>query len=133
MAGNHNYCCLVGNLTRDVEVRYTQSQATVAKTAIAVNRTYQDKTETLFMDVTAFGKLAEVVKKFGSKGLSVLVAGHLKMNQWESQDGTKHSRMELIVETFQVLEFKEQPPQPGDKQYYENQSPYNNDDSDIPF
>ena len=62
MAGNHNYCCLVGNLTRDVEVRYNQSQVTVAKTAIAVNRTYQDKTETLFMEIVAFGKLAEVLE-----------------------------------------------------------------------
>jgi len=131
MAGNHNYCCLVGNLTRDVEVRYNQSQVTVAKTAMAVNRTYQDKTETLFMEIVAFGKLAEIIKKFGSKGLSVLVAGYLKMNQWTAQDGTKRSRMELIVGTFQVLEFKDQPPQPGDKQYYENQSPYSEDD--IPF
>jgi single-strand DNA-binding protein len=131
MAGNYNYCCLIGNLTRDVEVRYTQSQVTIAQTAIAVNRTYGGNTETLFMDIIAFGKLAEVVKQYGFKGESVMAAGRLNLNQWTAQDGSKRSRVELIVESFQVLEFKQQPPQPGDRQYYENQTPYSNDD--IPF
>ena len=133
MAGNANIVILIGNLTRDIEVRYTQSQVSVASTSIAVNRKYKDKTETAFLELTAFGKAAEIMQKYASRGTSVFVEGHLQLNQWTTQDGSKRSQLKVVVDKFQVLEFKEQSPQPGDNQYYENQSPYPNDDSGIPF
>ncbi len=133
MAGNFNHVVLAGNLTRDVEVRYAANQAAIASTAIAVNRKWDGGEETTFVDLVAYQKVAEIMQKMASKGSSVLISGRLHFNSWTAQDGTKRSRLEVVVDQFQMLEFKEKKePQPGEQGYYDKPyAPSGNDD--VPF
>jgi len=122
-----NRTILIGNLTRDFEVRYTSDQAAVVSNTIAVNRKYNDKNETTFVDITAFGKAAETMNQYLSKGSSVLIEGRLHQNNWTAQDGSKRSKLIVIVESFQFLDSKKQEaPKEGDREYY-------GQDQDIPF
>jgi single-strand DNA-binding protein len=105
---NLNKVMLMGNLTRDPELKYLPSQTAVCDFAMAVNRTWtgQDgvrKEETTFVDCSCFGKTAEVLSKYKKKGDPLFVEGRLKLDQWEAQDGSKRSKMRVIVENFQFL------------------------------
>jgi single-strand DNA-binding protein len=98
-----NKSILVGNIVRNPELRYTPgSNLAVARTAIAVNRRYKDKEEVMFIDLVFFGKLAETVESYATKGTPLLIEGRLSQNTWE-QDGQKRSKHEIIVENFQLL------------------------------
>jgi single-strand DNA-binding protein len=106
---NLNKVMLIGNLTRDPELRYLQKGTAVCSFGLAVNRKYgtasgEQKEEVLFIDVTAFGKQAEVVSEFLQKGRPVYVEGRLKLDQWTGQDGQKRSRMTVVMERFQFLD-----------------------------
>jgi len=103
-----NQCILVGNLTGDPKLSYTPSQTAVADTSIAVNESWtaQDgskRQDTCYIDVTAFGKLGEVVNKYCKKGSCVLVQGKLKLERWQSQDGQTHSKHRIIAERVTFL------------------------------
>src|SRR5277367_5711145 len=105
---NLNKVMLMGNITRDLELKYMPNQTAVCDFGIAVNRTWtgQDgvkKEEVTFVDCSCFGKTAEILSKYKKKGDPLFVEGRLKLDQWEAQDGTKRSKMRVIVENFQFL------------------------------
>ena len=104
---NFNKVILLGNLTRDPEIRYTQGGMAVAKLGLAVNRRYsvngEQKESTCFVDLTAFGRQAEVINEYCKKGRPLFVEGRLEFSQWEGQDGSKRSKLEVVVENFQFL------------------------------
>ena len=99
---NYNKIMLMGNLTRDMELRYTQSGTPYAQGGMAVNRKWKDKEETCFVDFTAFGKQAEVLCEYVRKGSPLFIEGRLQLDTWE-KDGQKRSKHKVIVEGFQFL------------------------------
>jgi single-strand DNA-binding protein len=105
---NFNKVMLMGNLTRDIELRSTQGGTSIAKFGMAINRksTTQSgevRESTCFVDLTAFGKQAEILQKYVTKGSPLFVEGRLEYSTWESQEGTKRNKLEVIVENFQFL------------------------------
>ncbi|MHC4573431.1 MAG: single-stranded DNA-binding protein [Planctomycetota bacterium] len=107
MAG-FNKVLLMGNLTRDPQLSYTPNQTAVADFGVAVNRRWkgQDgsaREETCFVDCRAFGRMAENINKYLSKGRPVFLEGRLTLDSWTAQDGTKRSRHRVTVENFQFL------------------------------
>lgn len=106
-----NKIILVGNLTRDVDKKLTRSGLTILNNAIAATRKYKaqngsQKEETLFIDLTFFGRTAEVVQKYLHKGSKVLIEGRLKLDQWTDQNGQKKSKHSINVETMQIMDSK---------------------------
>ena len=98
-----NKVVLVGNLTRDPELKTLPSGSQVARLGLAVNNSYKSKDgnvieDKLFIDADIFGKQAEAVDQYMSKGSSVLVEGRLRYHTWESQDGTKRSRHDILAQ-----------------------------------
>ena len=105
---NFNKVILMGNLTRDVELRHTQGGMAIAKFGMAVNRrttsqSGEQRESTCFVDLTAFGKTAELLNQYVRKGSPLFVEGRLEYSTWESQDGGKRSKLEVIVENFQFM------------------------------
>ena len=104
---NLNKVFLIGNLTRDPELRTTPSGQPVASFGIATNRVYTDKggqkqKQTEFHNIVAWGRLAEIANQYLTKGKSVLIEGRLNTRNWDAQDGTKRYRTEIIAETLQL-------------------------------
>ncbi len=111
--GSYNKVLLMGNITRDIELRTLPSQMSVAQIGIAVNRKWRDsnsgelREETTFVDCEAFGKTAENIAKFFSKGKPIFLEGRLKLDQWKDKtDGSNRSKLKVIVDTFQFVESK---------------------------
>lgn len=106
---NFNKVYLMGNLTRDPEIRYTPSGTAVAKFGLAVNRSFrrqdgQQQDEVCFVDITAFGRQAEVISEYCSKGRPLFVEGRLHLNQWQDQQtNQRRSKLEVTLESFQFL------------------------------
>jgi single-strand DNA-binding protein len=105
---SYNKIFLMGNLTRDPQLTYTPNQTAVVDFGLATNRrwTAQDGTkreDTCFVDCRAFGRQAENINKYLTKGRLVFVEGRLTFDSWTAQDGTKHSRHRVTVENFQFL------------------------------
>ena len=107
---SYNKVILIGNLTRDPELRYTPSGRAIAKLGLALNRSWKTETgetreEVTFVDVDAFGRQAEVLGQYLRKGRPVMVEGRLKLDQWDDkQTGQKRSRMGVVLESFQFLD-----------------------------
>lgn len=106
---NFNKVFLMGNLTRDPEVSFLPSQMAVCKMGLAINRQWTDKDgqrkeEVTFVDCEAWGRTAENIGKYLKKGRPIFIEGRLKLDQWEAQDGTKRSRMKVVVDTFQFID-----------------------------
>ena len=107
----YNKVVLVGNLTRDVEVRYTQGGAAIGKVGIATSHKWksqagEQKEEVMFIDLTFFGRVAEIANQYLHKGSKVLIDGRLVLEQWTAQDGTKRSKHSVTVETMKMLDSK---------------------------
>ncbi len=106
---NLNKVMLIGNLTRDPELRYTQGGMALVKFGLAVNRKYRNKNtqemveETTFVDVEGWGSSAETFNQYMAKGRPVYVEGRLKLDRWEGKDGQKQSKMMVVMENFQFL------------------------------
>ncbi len=105
---SYNKVMLIGNLTRDPQLSYTPSQTAVVECGLATNRkwTAQDgsqREDTCFVDCRSFGKQAETINKYLSKGCYVFVEGRLTFDSWNAQDGTKRSKHRITVENFQFL------------------------------
>jgi single-strand DNA-binding protein len=104
-----NKVILVGNLTRDPELRYTPKGTAIAKIGLAVNRVWRNeagetKEEVTFVDVDVFGRTAENVGQYMRKGRPILVEGRLRLDQWDDkQTGQKRSRLGVVAETVQFL------------------------------
>ncbi|MGB5966088.1 MAG: single-stranded DNA-binding protein [Sulfurimonadaceae bacterium] len=106
----YNKVVLVGNLTRDIELRYSQSGMAIAKTAIATSRKFtangEKKEEVMFIDLTFFGRSGEVANQYLRKGSKILVEGRIQFDQWVDQNGGKRSKHSIAVETMQMLDSK---------------------------
>jgi single-strand DNA-binding protein len=105
----YNKVILIGNLTRDPELRYTPQGVAIAKIGLAVNRTWktesgETKEEVTFVDVDAFRRQAETLAQYLKKGSPLMVEGRLKLDQWDDkQTGQKRSRLGVVLEGFQFL------------------------------
>lgn len=109
---NVNKVILIGNLTRDPQLSYTPGNTAVCEWGMAVNRKFktasgEDKEEVLFVDVTAFARLAEVVNQYMTKGRPLYVEGRLQLQQWTAKDGAKRSKHSIIAESVQFLGSRE--------------------------
>ena len=105
---NFNRVLLIGNLTRDPQLRYTPAQQPVCEFGLAVNRSWkgndgQKHEDVCFVDCTAWGRQAETLSKYMSKGRPLFVEGRLTFRQWDGPDGKKRSKLEVTVENFQFL------------------------------
>jgi single-strand DNA-binding protein len=106
---NLNRVILAGNLTRDPQLSYTPNNTAVCKFGMAINRRWTDRQsgekrdETCFVDVTAFGRSAETINQYMSKGRGILVEGRLQFSQWTNPEGQKRSKLEVVAENFQFL------------------------------
>lgn len=104
-----NKVILVGNLTRDPELRYTPKGTAIAKIGLAVNRVWttdtgEKKEEVTFVDVDVFGRTAENVGQYMRKGSPILIEGRLRLDQWDDkQTGQKRSKLGVVAETVQFL------------------------------
>jgi single-strand DNA-binding protein len=150
-----NKVLLIGNLTRDPEVRMMSSGRPVCNFGLALNRNYKDsdgnkREEVTFVDVECFGPRAEAVGRFFSKGRPIFVEGRLKLDQWESKEGEKRSAIRVVLDNFEFVdagkpdtsvspEYSQQKaknPSPPQMDAPGNQNPTPNDpdlDEDVPF
>jgi len=108
MASNLNKVFLMGNLTRDPELRYLPSGTAVTNFTIAINRVYtlqtgEKKEETTFMRIVVWARRAETCGEYLSKGSSVFVEGRLQSRSWEGQDGQKRNTVEVVADNVQFL------------------------------
>lgn len=112
MAGSFNKVLLMGNLTRDVELRHTPNNQAVAKFGMACNRRWrtpdgEQREEVMFVDCEAWGKTAEFMSQFFQKGRPVLIEGRLKLDQWEDKETkAKRSKHVIVVESFHFVDSK---------------------------
>ena len=107
----YNRIILVGNLTRDPELRYMPNGGAVCTTGIATNRKFKKQDgsageEVCFVDITFFGRTAEVANQYLKRGKKILVEGRLKLDQWTDQNGGKRSKHSVVVDSMQMLDSK---------------------------
>ncbi|KAF0093612.1 MAG: single-strand DNA-binding protein [Puniceicoccaceae bacterium 5H] len=105
---NLNKVLLMGNLTRDPEKRVTPNGLTIVKLGMAINRNFktqdgQQREETTFVDIDAFGRQAEVIAQYCSKGRGLFVEGRLKLDQWQDQQGNNRNKLTVVLENFQFV------------------------------
>jgi single-strand DNA-binding protein len=106
---NFNKVILMGNLTRDPELRYTPKGTAIARLGVAINRRWtgengDQREETTFVDVDAFGKSAETLGQYMKKGRPIFIEGRLRLDTWEDkQTGQKRSKLGVVLESFQFL------------------------------
>ncbi len=106
---NLNRVLLIGNLTRDPELRVTPKGTAICQFGLAVNRSFKDgsgqvREETTFVDIEAWGRQGEVISKYCAKGRPLFVEGRLKLDQWEDKNtGQKRSRLSVVLENFQFI------------------------------
>jgi single-strand DNA-binding protein len=106
---NLNRVLLIGNLTRDPELRVTPKGTAICQFGLAVNRSFKDESgqtreETTFIDVEAWGRQGETISKYCTKGRPLFVEGRLKLDQWEDKtSGQKRSKLKVVLENFQFI------------------------------
>lgn len=106
---NLNKVMLMGNLTRDPELRYLPSNTPVVNFGVATNRRWTDRQsnekreETTFVDVSAFGRTAEVINQYFKKGRPIFVEGRLRFEQWQDQSGNNRNRLTVVCEQFEFV------------------------------
>lgn len=128
-----NKVLLIGNLTRDPEVRMMSNGRPVCNFGLALNRSYKDsegnrKEEVTFVDVECFGPRAEAVGRFFSKGRAIFVEGRLKLDQWESKEGEKRSALRVVLDNFEFVDSKQEG-SPGPGKAYETTKETPNSDT----
>jgi len=149
---NFNKVYLLGNITRDPEIRYTPKGTAIARLGLAVNRSWKTESgetreEATFIDVDAFGKQAETLGQYLRKGNPIFIEGRLRLDTWEDkQTNQKRSKLYVVLENFQFLGSKNEGTAPaggGEPAQEQSQSssppmqspPPNHlpDDDDVPF
>ena len=150
---SYNKVMLMGNLVRDPELRVTPSGLSICRFTLACSRSVKTekaengtREETTFVDVEAFGKQAEVVAKYFTKGRPIFVEGRLRLNEWQSQTGEKRSKLMVVLENFvfvgsnsQQMDGTEKTSTPFSYEKAESKgenidTPFNNAaDEDVPF
>lgn len=107
---SYNKVILIGNLTRDPELRYTAKGTAIARIGLAVSRKWRNEAgemqeETTFVDVDAFGRQAETIGQYLKKGRPIMIEGRLRLDQWEDKNtGQKRSKLGVVLELFQFLD-----------------------------
>ena len=110
---NLNKVMLMGNLTRDPEIKYTPKGTAIANFGIAINRVFtpeggEKREEVTFIDLEAFGRTAEVIGEYFKKGKPIFIEGRLKLDQWDDKTtGKKMSKLRVVVESFEFLGSRE--------------------------
>lgn len=127
---------LIGNLTKDVDLRYTKHNTPVASYTIAVNTGYGELQETNYFNITTWGKSGEFVKKYFKKGQSIALTGRLKNKNYEDSKGIKHYGMEVVTEDIEFVGYKKE----TDAEEKEEADPFEIfgaevviDDDELPF
>lgn len=134
-----NLVLLLGNLTRDPELRYLPSGSAVTNVGLAVNRKYKDKDgnpveDTLFVDVEAYAKTAELLHEYCKKGRQVLIKGRLRLRTWEAQDGAKRRKHTVVCQQVTFLQRPKGDTPPAQDAPPPDQDPkFQPDDEDVPF
>jgi single-strand DNA-binding protein len=132
-----NKVILLGNLTRDPEVRYTPNGSAVASFAIAVNRKYKQgdetKEEVSYIDIVVFGKQAESCGQYIGKGDAVLVEGRLQQRRWEAEDGQKRNKVEVVAQAVNFMPKRSSGGQGGGQGHPEPAPDVHVDEGEIPF
>ena len=142
---NLNKAFLIGNLTRDPEVKSLPSGTQVASFGIATNRVWKNQQgekqeDAQFHNIVMFGKQAEIAGQYLTKGQSILIEGRIQTRNWDAQDGSKKSRTEIVAESFQFGPRKgnnpsfsgdQSPKASGDKKEELQTIEYPEDDNDI--
>ena len=136
-----NKVILLGNLTRDPEMRYTSNGTPVASFGLAVNRRYgqgdERKEEVCFVDISTFGRQAELASEYLKKGRMVLIEGRLQFRNWEDQNGQRRSKLDVVAERVNFMPRASQ--EGGGSRQSAEPPPYRDDDipppqdDDIPF
>ncbi len=108
MARGFSKAIIIGNITRDPELRAISSGSQVCSFSVAVNRNYKgndgsDKESVSFINCTAWGRVAEIISEYGKKGTGIMVCGRLEQRSYEAKDGSKRSTTEIVVEDFNFL------------------------------
>jgi single-strand DNA-binding protein len=126
-----NKVLLMGNLTRDPELKHAASGIAIATFGLAVNsKLGKDKDEVCFIDVTAFGRQAETASEYLAKGSPALIEGRLTFESWEGQDGQKRSKHKVIAERIQFMARKGESPSTA---VVQSPAGSEDNDDDIPF
>jgi single-strand DNA-binding protein len=108
-----NKVLLIGNLTRDPDVKMMTNGRPVCNFGLALNRSYKDsegnkKDETTFVDVECYGPRAEAIGRFFTKGRAIFVEGRLKLDQWESKEGEKRSAIRVVLDNFEFVDSRQE-------------------------
>lgn len=112
---NYNLSVIAGNITRDLELRYTNNGMAVLEMTVAVNSGYGDKQKTAYVPVTCWGKTAEAVNQYCQKGSNILIEGYLLQDSWQDKTtGQNRSKIYLSASSAQFLDKKEKDPYGGD-------------------
>jgi len=117
---NFNKVYLIGNLTRDPELRVTPKGTAICQFGLAVNRQFKDESgsvrdETTFVDIEAWGRQGETISKFCTKGRPLFVEGRLKFDQWDDKtSGQKRNKLKVVLEGFQFLGGRNDPASEGE-------------------
>lgn len=119
-----NKVLLIGNLTRDVELRYTPSGTPVAQFRLAVNRRFRDREgnqreETVFVDIETWGRQAETAREYLAKGYAAFVDGRLRIDEWTGRDGNRRSKLVVVAERVQSLGLAKRVDTPASRQQAE--------------
>ena len=121
-----NKIIIVGHLTRDIDLRYTQSGSAIGKSAIAVTHKFsingEKREDTCFIDISFFGKGAEIANQYLKKGSKLLIEGRLKFEQWTDQNGQNRSKHSINVESMEMLGSKDGEPQKSNTYQVSNAS-----------
>ena len=123
-----NKVCLVGNLTKNPELRYTKHNTPVASYTIAINTGYGELQETNYINITTWGKSGEFVKKYFQKGQAISITGRLKNNNYEDSNGVKHYGIEVITEDVDFVGAKKEK-----KENYEFTPNFDIEDDELPW
>ena len=135
-----NKVILIGNLTKDPEIRYTPSGTPVANFRLAVNHKYKQgdelKEEVCYIDIVVFGKQAENCGQYLNRGQSVIVDGRLQERRWETEEGQKRSKHEVIAQSVRFMSKKGETPASSGRSKSmpdDAESSVPGVDSDVPF
>jgi single-strand DNA-binding protein len=139
MAASFNQVTLMGNMTRDIELRYTPGGTAVTDMGLAVNEKRKDASgnlteDTTFVDVTLWGRNAEVAAEYLGKGSPVLISGRLKLDQWETE-GEKRQKLKVVCERMQMVGSKRDSgsSQGSSPASSPDDAPSQGGDDDVPF
>lgn len=133
-----NKVFLMGNLTRDPDLRYTPSGTAIVSFGIAINRTWtgtdgEKKQDVCYVEISMFGRRAEVINEHFSKGNPIFIEGRLQFQQWEDKDRQKRNMLKVVAEDFQFIGNKGSKGNSGDTGTVDSQQEHDIDTDDIVF